>query len=1029
MFQAVIKSPKITMMFVLILIIVGVLTLFQLPQREIPEFSFDIGSVSTVYPGGTPEEVEQQITIPLEKAIENIDGIAEMNSVSTSGFSNLVIELDDNVNKNEVFTDIQQAISKSENQLPEQAIGPDFTQAEGLGALSSYHILYEDREELYDLKDMLQDWKTEVESIPGVENVIVKGFPDRHFHIDVDSEEMFAKGLQIPDVINGVNQELSTQPLGVQQINKQNVQLTLSTLEDEAEIESIFIGLDFNDEPVYLNDIASVGIMNESPEDLISFKEQPAVSFTVIPGSGVNIPQLQDDVDERMMTLAEDVPEKMTFDLFYTQKTIVDEIFGDLAFSFALAALSVVVVTLLGLNFSSAVIVALAIPTSVLIGLIPLPFFNVDLNQISIIGMIIALGILVDDAIVVGDNINNKYREGMSPLKGALEGSKEVRVSIITSTLTIVFTFLPLVFISGGSGDFISALPTVLIATILASTIVALTFVPIFLVWRQKKLVRRRKNVTTHRAPKDGLLGKQLESLANWYSDSVLRKVVRHPWKVAIVGFVLTTSLYGLIPFIPVEFFPSTDREEVTVDVRMPSGTTIEDTESTLQQMRSFLLSEDESIFETAIYAGKGLPPLFGQGISNSGEETGNLLLRVDREEQSAVETISRWTDPLQKEFPEAEIELTTIESGPPVGAPIAIKLQGPDVETLIDLSTELRERIGELPESGTVLDDMGPLRPVVVYEPVREELEKNGVTLNQVSEQIGLRTEGIPLLTFRTAQSAIDLQLTLDQLEENEEIDLSNMVVPSRAGAGDQGSAPNLIELDTLLEASAGEEIPQIIRENGERTITVRVFPANDSDSVLEGEIEGITNDVRESVSSNYTVSLGGETDARTDFILELATLFLVVLFLIYIVMAIQFYSLTMPFLIMSTVHIAGAGAVLGLFLTQTGLGFMALMGIVSLAGIVVRNSIVLLDFIKQRRAEGMSIENAVVEAGRVRLRPILLTAFTAIGALTPVAFSGDVLFVPLAISIISGLLFSAVLTVVIVPAAYTAFATKFGK
>ncbi|SES43265.1 efflux RND transporter permease subunit [Salipaludibacillus aurantiacus] len=1029
MFDAIIKRPKITMMFIFILVVVGTLTLFQLPQREVPEFSFDIGIINTPYPGGAPEEVEQQVTIPLEEAVENIDGISEMSSVSTSGFSNIVIELEENADRNEVFTEIQQAILRTEGDLPDEAVTPDFSQQVSLGGLSSYHILHEDREELYELKNMLDDWQGEVEALPGVDRTIVKGFPDQYFMIDVDSDELFGSGLQLPDVIQAVEEELNTQPLGVQQIDGQNVQLALSVLEDEEEISSIFVGQDFEGESVYLEDIADVGIMNETPEDLITFEDTPAVSFTVIPGSGVNIPELHDDVDERVMALAQDLPEEMEIDLFYTQKTVVDEIFGDLAFSFALAGLSVVVVTLLGLNWSSAVIVALAIPTSVLIGLIPLPFFNVDLNQISIIGMIIALGILVDDAIVVGDNIRHKYRQNYDPLEGALTGAKEVRASIITSTLTIVFTFLPLVFISGGNGDFIRALPTVLIATILASTIVALSFVPIFLVWRQKK--QRRKKNKSRKAPRDGLLGKQLNSLSDWYSDSILKRVVRHPWKVAIIGFVVTTSFYGLIPFIPVVFFPDTDRQEVTVEVRMPAGTTIEDTEETLQQMREFVLAEDEHIFETAVYTGEGLPPLFGDGISNSSEETGNLLLRTNREEQSAQETISRWTEPLQDEFSEAEVELTTIESGPPVGAPVAITLQGPEVETLIDMSNELQERIAELPESGTVLDDMGPLRPTVVYEPVREEMEANGITMSQISEQIGLRTDGIPLMTFRTDQDAIDLQLTLDRVEEDGELDLSDIEVPSQAeeeGEG-QGGPPELIALDTLLEETESEEIPQVLREDGVRTITVRVFPANDNDEVLESEIEAITDDVRESVSEDYTVSLGGETEARTDFILELFTLFLVVLFLIYIVMAIQFYSLTIPILVMSTVHIASAGAVVGLFLTQTGLGFMALMGIVSLAGIVVRNSIVLLEFIKQRRADGMSIEDAVVEAGRVRLRPILLTAFTAIGALTPVALSGDVLFVPLAISIISGLLFSAVLTVVIVPAVYTAFAVKFGK
>ncbi|RKL66382.1 acriflavin resistance protein [Salipaludibacillus neizhouensis] len=1025
MFNTIIKRPKITMVFVLLLIAIGTLTLFQLPQKEIPTISLDIGTVSTVYPGGTPEDVEQQVTIPIENALENIDGIDEINSVSTSGFSNIVLRLQDGVNGTEVFMEIQQAINGAESKLPEQVSTPNLSQSGGLGALSSYHVKSSDREELYELKDIIHGWQREIEAIPGVENTIVKGFPDQNYQINIDSEELFENGLEIPNVIEAVEEELNTQPLGLQEINGENVQLALAVLESEEEIGGIFIGRNPDDNAVYLEDIASIGMENETPEDLITYEDESAVSFTVTTGSDVHIPNLHDDVNDRMVDLSAELPEEVEFELFYTQKTIVDEIFSNLSISFLLAVVSVIVVSLLGLSFSSALVVALAIPTSVLIGLIPLPFFNVSLNQISIIGLIIALGILVDDAIVVGDNIRNKYREGLGPLEGALQGSKEVRISIITSTLAIVFTFLPLVFISGANGDFIRALPTVLIMTILASTIVALTFVPIFLVWREKK--QRRKKEKSHRVPKEGLLGIQLDRLANWYSDSILKRVVRHPWKVAIFGFIITTCFYALIPFIPVEFFPSTDRAEVTVEVRLPAGTTIEETESTLLEMKDFILADDEFINETAVYAGNGLPPLFGDGITNGGNETGNLLLRVDREKQSAVETISRWTEPLQEEFSDAEIELTTIESGPPVGAPIAIALQGPEVDTLIEMSNQLQTEIRNLEESGTVLDDMGPLRPTIVYEPVREELEEQGITLAQISEQIGIRTEGIPLMTFRTGEEVIDLQLTLDRLEENDELDLSEIVIPSQ-GNGEAGP-PELIVLETLLDATEVEEIPQIIRDEGVRTITVRVFPADDNDDVLESEIGTITEDLQASAGSDYTVSLGGETEARTDFILELATLFIVVMFLIYIVMAIQFYSLSIPLLVISTIYIAGAGAMIGLFLTQTGLGFMALMGIVSLSGIVVRNSIVLLEFIKQRRDEGMNIEEAVIEAGRVRLRPILLTAFTAIGALTPVALSGDVLFTPLAISIISGLLFSAVLTVILVPAVYTAFATKFGK
>ncbi|QKS70117.1 efflux RND transporter permease subunit [Paenalkalicoccus suaedae] len=1021
MFDTVIKRPKITMMFVLILTIVGALTLFQLPQREIPEFTFDIGTISTPYPGGAPEEVEQQVTVPIENAIDSIEGISAINSVSTSGFSNIVLELEDGVDSARVFTEVQQAVTQTSGSLPDAALTPEVSQASALGGLSSYHILGDSHDDLYELRDEIAEWQEEIESIPGVDRTDVKGFPDQRLLINIDSEELFGNGLQIPDVFNGIEGELATQPLGVQEVSNQNVQLELSTLASSEEIEDIFIGLNPEGDSIYLQDIATVELENETPEDIVTFEDTPALSFTIFPGPGENIPALGNRVDERMQTLATDLPEEFTLDLFYTQETIVTKVIGDLSLSFGLAVLSVIVVTLLGLNISSAAIVALAIPSSVLIGLIPLPFLSVDLNQISIIGLIIALGILVDDAIVVGDNIRNKYREGMNPVEGALEGSREVRVSIITSTLAIVFTFLPLVFISGGNGDFIRALPTVLISTIIASTIIALTFVPIFLTWRRKKQVRKKGK--KRRGNSDGLVGKQFNSLADWYSHTVLRKVVKNPWKVSIAGLALTFSFYALIPFIPVEFFPSTDRDEVTIDVTLPAGTPIAETEQTLLSMRDFVVSQDEFVYESSVYAGGGLPPIFGDGLENPGETTGSILLRVDRESQSAEETIDRWTSPLQEEYPDAVVELSTIEAGPPVGAPIAITLQGPDIEELVSISNELQSEIGDLPESGTVRDDIGQLRPTIVYEPNRPALEENQLTLADISEQIGLRTEGIPFMTFQTAEESVDLQLTLDRIEAGEELDLSQIEIPSQAQAE---GPPEIVTLEELVDPVETEEIPQILREDGVRTVVVRVFPGEGDAAELEANIEEITDRVSSEISEDYTVSLGGETEARSDFIIELAILFIFVVFLIYILFAIQFYSLTIPFLILITVHIAASGAIVGLFITQTGLGFTALMGIVSLAGIVVRNSVVLLEFIKQRRKDGYELEDAVIEAGRVRLRPILLTALTAIAALIPVAFSGDVLFVPLAISIIAGLMFSAVLTVILVPSIYMAFAKK---
>ena len=761
-----------------------------------------------------------------------------------------------------------------------------------------------------------------------------------------------------------------------------------------------------------MNDVGSVEMREKQPNDLITFNGTPALSLTVLPEKGVDVPTLQKRVDETILRLQEQLPNEVSVELFYTQNTIVNQIFKDLTISFLLAIVAVVIITLFGMNGSSAMIVTLAIPSSILIGLIPLPYIGVDLNQISIIGFIIALGILVDDAIVVNDNIERRYRLGDQPLEGAIQGTKEVKGSIITSTLAVVFTFLPLVFLSGGNGDFIRALPTVLITTIIASTIISLTLVPIYTKWRQSKRKKSSERV--------GLFGTQIDKLANWYSESILRKVVKKPVRISIIGLILCTAVYFLIPFIPIVFFPSADREEVTVDVTLPMGVTLYQTQEYLQNIAN-TLSTDEAIREISIYAGRGLPGLFGQSVPGAGDHTGQLLVRVNREIQSADETIKKWSENLSEQYEEAQIQLTTIEAGPPVGAPITVKITGPDIYELQRLRDELISKITEIEGSGLVIDDIGPPLETFVYEPNRDALEEHGFKLRDISEQIRLVTDGVPLGSFYDGNQNLDLKIVMDEVTSGEKIQLGNLALPSRRI--NEFGPPQLITFDQLLSERYDEQIQRIPHINGDRTITVRAYPGDENKSVLEEEIVGITEQMAQ---EGYSLIVGGETEARTDFFIELTKLFLIVLFLIYIVMAIQFYSLITPLLVMSTVYLAISGAIIGLFVTQVGLGFMAMMGIVSLAGIVVRNSIVLIEFIEQRLSEGMDLHDAVVEAGRTRLRPILLTAFTAIAALFPIAFSGDVLFQPLAISIISGLLFSTVLTVVLVPAFYTAINQK---
>jgi multidrug efflux pump subunit AcrB len=1008
--KAIYNRPKIVLLVLTLLFTLGLLTFFQLPQREIPEININVGQISTIYPGATPEQVERLVTVPLEGELGKLDGISSMTSVSSGGFSLVTLEVADGIDLDTFFNDVRRITADVSAKFPDDVLSIEVKEDLLTSALSSYHLVSENRQDLIMLEDELENWQTVIESINGVAGTAIKGLQGEEIVLTVDSNSLAEKQLLLPDVLLAIESELSPVPLGQQQIDDLITQLSISGIEQVDDLKRIYVGSDGNGDRILLEDIATLEVEPTPIKDLISVGQLPALSFTIFLEDEADIPSTQQAVDQKMEQLAEGLPETILLQPFYAQSDIVDAIFQDLFISFVVAVLAVVIVTLLGFTPSAAILVALTIPLSIAISLIPLPYNGVDLNQISIIGFIIALGIIVDDAIVVNDNIDRRYHLGDGPLDGAINGTKEVSVSIITSTLAIVFTFLPLAFLSGSGGDFIRALPTVLIATIITSTIISITFVPIYRIWQQKK--RGRQEVK-----RIGFLGNFLDRLADWYGYKVLANVVKKPFLTSAIGLLFCTAAYGLIPLTPVELFPSADRDEVTVTVTLPIGTTLQKTEDMLKDMASYLEENDDTIYESVVYAGTGLPPLFGDTVEGAGENTGQLLIRIERERQSAEEAIDRWTTPLQQAYPDAMIQLGTIEAGPPVGAPIAIQISGPDLNILQELNKSLQASIERMESSGSLMDDVGTLLPTIVYEPELDIFEKYGLRVNDAAEQIRLVTDGIPLGDFDDGTVKRDLIMKIDGTPEGERVDLSSLTLPSMTLDG----RPEQISLDKLLTEVKTEQIQRIPHAEGERTITLRVFPEGDARAELEVAIEEEIDELLADVGPDYSISIGGETEAQTDFFIEVAQLFLIVVFLIYFVMALQFNSLMTPLLIMSTVYLAISGAIVGLFITQTGLGFMAMMGIVSLAGIVVRNSVVLIEFVEQGLQSGLDVNTAVQEAGRSRLRPIFLTAITAIAALVPIAVSGDVLFTPLAISIISGISVAFFLTLLIVPALYT--------
>ncbi|SER89078.1 Multidrug efflux pump subunit AcrB [Gracilibacillus ureilyticus] len=1006
--ETLLKYKKIIWIFLLLLITIGIFTYIQLPKRDIPEISQNIASVTTVYPGANPEVVEKIITQPIEEKLINMDGVDQVTSASTNGFSTVTITLDDSKDSDAVYSSIRQSVQTLQSTFPDDVMTPEVTTDLVTSSVATYHLLSEERSSLFSLREEMTRWEEEITDINGVDSVEIKGLPEQKVVISLDQERLEEEKIQPNQVIEAVSAAFQPVALGTDTTNDHNFLLNLSEPEDMEKINSLFITKNDNNESIYLTDIGSVNVEAEPVTDIITYEEMAALSITVYAADGVNITSLQKQIDENIETLSENLPEEVTVDPFYSQSTIINEVYTSLLVSLAISFFAVIVIMILGLPMSSAIVVGLAIPVSIIIGLIPLPYTGVDLNQISIIGIIVAIGILVDDAIVVNDNITRRYQLGDNALEGAKRGVKEVGISIITSTLLIVFSFFPLTFLSGSNGEFIRALPIALMGTIIASTIIALTVIPSIQYTRQLKMQRTRKR-------RVGLLTGVFRWMEGFYSERVIPRMIKRPWLTAISGTIVCFLLLSLAIKVPFEFFPAADREEVTLSLTLDEGTSIEDTDEQLQAIESFILEQEEYVTETARYTGGGLPNIFNSSLSRSGENTGQIVFRVDRDNYSSSQFIEDYESTLRNEFTDGEIFLETIVSGPPPSPALEVKIQGPELEVLLESTTNLLEKMNNLESVELATANTGSSQPVQTYEIDRDFLADHGIPISQVKNTLQLANTGIPLEEIDYGEERLPLEITLDEGTDNG-IGLEQL---STVVVSDEGR-PAIYRFDQFITIDTEEQIAAITHLDGKRTITISVYE-KEGNANFANETADVLSELEEELPANYQLIEDGEASAESEFFVEVAKLFIIVLFLIYLTLAVQFNSLLTPLLITGTIFLAVTGAIVGLFVSGQPLSFLAVLGIVSLSGIVVRNSILIIEFIEQNKQKSPNtIESAIIAAGKARLRPIILTTLTSIAALAPIIFTGDVLFKPLAVSIVAGLLFSTTLTLLLLPAFY---------
>jgi multidrug efflux pump subunit AcrB len=1015
-----IQRRKVTLLFFMMAILLGALNIATLDQRENPEIDLTIALVTTVYPGASPEKVEQFVTRPLEEKIKEMSEISVLTSTSSANLSVINVEIKPDVDIKRAWDTLRQKVQSAESELPEDAQKPVVNDDVGKIAEQILHFSVNTSAELEGLRPIMEIWKKQLSTIAGVSNVEIVGLPDEEIAVTLDTAKLDAFHLPWTVVAQALQNKHDRVPLGSVDRGAKSYYVDMSgewkTAEDIADTD--IVGLP-GGKMLKIRDVADVELRPEKKKVSIWHEGKPTVDLVINAEKGADIPDLQRRIDSKVNELKSQLPSNVTMSSLFTQKESLDHLFRELGRELLIGIVAVIVVCSLGLTFGTALIVALAIPISIAIGFIPVEWLGIDLNQITIVAIVIVLGILVDDAIVVNDNIQRRLQLGDSPQVASVEGSRDVAISILTATISTAAAFLPLYFLKGNIGNFIKPIPVVITLTLAASMAMSLTIIPIFRLWIGERQLRRNhlKSGTgplysaasepSNAAP--GLLGKPIQRLSEMYSRQIY-VFLRRPLLTGMVALLVGTSAFGLLPKLGVQYFPPAEKDEMLIDFELPTERIFPETEYTVRKASEWIRQQPGVLFVSA-YSGRSTPRFYYSEANKSGENVGQLFVKIDPKIIHTKDIIVPWRDQLKSMFP-SDVEITPreLEQGPPVGAPIAVRISGQELTELRKISQDIQDMLKNIPGTVSVSDDIGQELNTIVVTPDKDKLNNFGVTENIMSMTVRIATEGLDVTKFQKGENELDVTMYAKETGNDPLETIRHMHVPTQKGG--------TVEVRELGETATGKMVKTINHRNQNRTIVVRSYT---QDRLPDEIVSELKNQMKNyPLPPGYTVEYGGENEERNEAFAAIGKLSIVVILLIYIIMVMQFYSLSLPLLILSTVYLAAGGAIIGLFITGAPIGFMALMGLVSLAGIVVRNGIILIEFIEQARERGLELYEAVAEAGKARLRPILLTMATAVSGLLPMTIMGGNLWRPMGTTIISGLLYSTILTLVVVPSLY---------
>ncbi|MDZ7722661.1 MAG: efflux RND transporter permease subunit [candidate division KSB1 bacterium] len=1000
-----IEHHQFTLIIVVLLILMGVISFLDMPKTEDPLVTPPGTSIIVIYPGAGPSDVEELVVDPIETIVNELEDIKHLSAEASDGLGVVAVEFEPGSDADEKYDLVVQKVNSMRSQLPDGI--HDLTLMKwSISDVQILHLaLVSDDASYRDLEERAERLQDDMQRIPGVKNVKLWALPDQQVRISINMTKMAQWQLSIDRVIGAIQDANVNIPGGAIDVGSRRLSIkTSGSYESVREIENTVINA-APGQVVYLKDVAEVDMRPNDVTYKARFNGERCIYLSVSQKPGTNILKIFDNLHPVLDDHKKSLPGNVRMETVFDQSTSVSKRIRGFFMNLLQGIVLVGTIILLGVGARPALIVMLAIPISIMtaIGLVDMSGYG--LQQMSIAGLVIALGLLVDNAIVVTENTSRFIHQGLDRTQAAVQGTTQIGWAVVSATTTTVLAFIPIILIQDVTGDFIRSMPVTVVYTLSASLLVSLTVTPYF----ASKLLCTSDNQRQSR------VRQRLNRFIETVYRRTLFRALEHPLKVLIVSTLALILSLGLFRFIGVSFFPKAEKPQFFVNINLPQGMNLNETDRISKDVESVLQACPE-IKTVASNIGHGNPRLYYNIIAERTKSNHAQLFvelesyNSEKQEQLIAELRKRFD-----RYPGAKIQIKELEQGPPVEAPVAIRVLGDNMAMLERIAGDVESMLKQHP--GTVNID-NPLRTGKSNLKIKMNRDKAamlGVRLSDIDFTVRAALNGLTLGEYRDVNGkAYDMVLRLPVDQTPRMSDLNDIYIASMSGT--------MIPLYQLTAVELTPSPLYISHHNMERSVllTSDVRPGYTVDDLVSGILQKLDN---YQWPTGYRYSIAGEQESRQESFGGMMQAILAALVGIFAVLVLQFRSWSQPLIVFSAIPLAIIGSILALLITGNSFSFSAFIGLTSLVGIVVNNSIILVDYSNQLLRSGKSLIEAVQISAETRFVPIVLTALTTIGGLLPLTLTGGTMWAQMGWTIIGGLLVSTLLTLLIVPVLYSLF------